>query len=135
MRNYLLVLLVALASILYFQKASLSKEVESRIHEAAQKDAHIKSLEYALAQMEQLSKDKDNLIKIFEDRFAEARKMQEDRQVEVAASLSRVAGMVSKNISLSTQLLNYTPQTEDVCAEANAIIDQYLEGLSRESPN
>lgn len=75
----------------------------------------------------------EGILAQFQDSFREAREESNARQTVVLEALKQVEKLSSKNVALSNRLLAEVPQTEDLCMEANTLINRYLEEIQSEN--
>lgn len=76
---------------------------------------------------------RDKVLIAFERSFKEAQAAEDSRQAVVLEALKQVEKLSTKNVALSNKLLGSVPQTADVCTEANALINLYLNEIKTEN--
>lgn len=65
----------------------------------------------------------------FSNRFKELEEKEIARQRKVEEALASIQSLTSRSVSLSNKILASTPSSEDLCFEANVLINMYLEEL------
>ena len=70
-----------------------------------------------------------SLINTLTGKFEELAKAEKSREERVKENLDRISTMVSSNVSLANKILSESPGSKDLCIEADALINAYVNEL------
>lgn len=130
-KNYIIVVLATLLVISVVGIVGLQKSVKATNKDLTEERIQVGALTSTIAQLNQNSKDKDALVTLLENGFKELRTRDQARAQQVAEALAKVEEQTSKNVSLSNKILASSPKSDDLCKEADALINLYIEEIQK----
>lgn len=131
MFRYVSAVLLALSIYLGIDLRTAHRDLATAVTTISDYEVKVGSLEASLKQMEQNGKDVDTLVASFQAKFQESKTLDEQRHQAVVEALKSVEQKTSTNVALSNKLLSSTPQSSDLCAEANNLINAYLDEVNK----
>lgn len=119
---YLLMIIAALMTAVLWQNGIITQKKIASAQLQLQLEAAQKEIEA-----------RDQVLASFDRSFKEVQAAVESRQAVVLEALKQVEKLSTKNVALSNKLLGSVPQSADVCTEANALINLYLNEIKTET--
>lgn len=133
-KNYLIVIMATFIVVLVLGLVGMKQSLND-------KNSKIEELKISVAEKDLTnrslvanSKSKDDLIVIFETRFKELKDLEVIRAKKVEEALKAIEEKAAKSVSLSNRILASTPQSDDLCVEANNLINAYLNDIQGVKP-
>lgn len=130
-KNYIIVVFAVLLAISGMSLVGLKKALVKSEETVVELRVTIGSQAAAIHQLNQNSEDKNQLVTMFESKFKELRALDHSKLLEVAEAMKKVEEMTTKNVGLSNRILASTPKSDDLCQEADALINLYIDEIKR----
>lgn len=130
-KNYIIVVFAVLLAISGMSLVAMKKALVISEKTVVELKVTIGSQAAAIIQLNQNSGDKDQIVTMFESKFKELRALDHSKLLEVAEAMKKVEEMTTKNVGLSNRILASTPKSDDLCLEADALINLYIDEIKR----
>jgi uncharacterized protein YlxW (UPF0749 family) len=118
-KNYVIGFLLLILAGTWVYAISLKKEV-------AADDVTIQDQRDKIGGFTKDLESTNSIVKSFSDKFKQLQADQDTRQKEVEDAMAKVDSIAKIHSTYSAKLLAETPKSENLCKEANDLIDSYI---------